>query len=242
MQADPLSQLLMELVGLAHPGPDNPNVAPTETVPVLRVGDDGAAEIVPMRWWLTPFWAKELTTRYSMFNAKSETAAKSPAFKEPFVKRRCVVPVSGFYEWSRNQSPHQEPAGTGKGAAKTPYFMVPRDHDGLLLAGLWDRWRNRESGDELLSFTVLTTQADAALEFVHHRQPVMLSLDEARQWLDTDIATSELEHLLHARLPMALEAVPVSTAINNARNKAPDCVVPVADPVSLASTDSGGVH
>ena len=123
--SDPLSQLLMDLVGIAHPGPDNLNLAPTESVQVLRSTAEGGIELVPMRWWLTPFWAKELTTKYAMFNAKSETAAKSPAFKEPFKKRRCVVPISGFYEWCRQQG------------QKVPYFIVPQDSEGLLLAGLW---------------------------------------------------------------------------------------------------------
>ena len=128
--SDPLSQLLMDLVGLTHTGPDNFNLAPTETVEVLRIGPDGEPQLVPMRWWLTPFWTKELSTKYSMFDAKSETASKSAAFKEPYQKRRCVVPISGFYEWCRENG------------QKVPYFIVPEEHNGLLLAGLWDRWQS----------------------------------------------------------------------------------------------------
>ena len=219
--SDPLTQLLLEWVGLKHSGPDNFNLAPTEMVEVLRTNSEGEPELVPMRWWLTPFWAKELTTKYSMFNAKSETAHKSPAFKEPFVKRRCVVPISGFYEWCRENG------------QKVPYFIVPEEHEGLLLAGLWDSWRNRESGDELLSFTVLTTKAHSNMEFVHHRQPVMLSLDEARQWLDVEIPTAELAHLFDSRLPMDLSVIPVSTHVNNARHKDDRCVQPIGRPQSI---------
>ncbi len=91
--SDPLSQLLMERVGMRYTGQDNFNLAPTETVSVLRLGADGEPQRVPMRRWLTPLWAKELSTKYSMFNAKSETAAKSPAFKTPYQKRRCVEPI-----------------------------------------------------------------------------------------------------------------------------------------------------
>ena len=218
---DPLSQLLMDLVGLVHPGPDNFNLAPTETVQVLRMSPEGEPQLVPMRWWLTPFWAKELSTKYSMFNAKSETASKSAAFKEPYRKRRCVVPISGFYEWCRENN------------QKVPYFIVPEEHDGLLLAGLWDSWRNRETNDELLSFTILTTAANEAMKFVHHRQPVMLSLEEARQWLDLEVETSELEHLFASRLPMSLEAIPVSTFVNNARNKEARVVEPIGRAVHI---------
>ncbi len=228
VSSGPLSHLLMQLVGMVHPGPDNLNLAPTETVQVLRLNDDGEPELVPMRWWLTPFWAKELSTKYSMFNAKAETAHKSAAFKEPFRKRRCVVPVHGFYEWSRSQTPHNS-AGD-----KLPYFIVPEGHEGLLIAGLWDRWRNRESGEELLSFTVLTTSAAEGMQFLHHRQPVMLSLSEALQWMDMSVPTEALAELLAPRLPMGLEAVPVDLAVNNARNKDARCVAPSGPEISIA--------
>ena len=224
--SDPLTQLLMEFVGIPYTGGDNLNLAPTETVQVVRLSSDGSPELVPMRWWLTPFWAKELTTKYAMFNAKSETAHKSPAFKEPFVKRRCVVPISGFYEWCRQNN------------QKVPYFIVPEEHDGLLLAGLWDSWRNKEAndglGETLLSFTILTTAANEAMKFVHHRQPVMLSLEEARAWLDLDTPTQELKYLFDSRLPMDLSAIPVSTHVNNARNKDDRCVTPLGDGVPIS--------
>lgn len=219
--SDPLSQLLLDLVGMTHPGPDNLNLAPTETVQVLRMGTEGDPQLVPMRWWLTPYWAKELSTKYSMFNAKSETAHKSAAFKTPYQKRRCVVPVSGFYEWCRQNN------------QKLPYLIAPHEADGMLLAGLWDAWRNRESGEELLSFTILTSDANDALRFVHHRQPVMLSTDEALKWLDTSIPTSELEYLFASRLPVPLDAIPVSTHVNNARNKDDRCAQPIGPVVPV---------
>ena len=225
--SDPLSQLLLDLVGLAHTGPDNLNLAPTETVQVLRVGPEGEPQLVPMRWWLTPFWAKEMSTKYSMFNAKSETAHKSAAFKTPYQKRRCVVPVTGFYEWCRQNN------------TKLPYFITSHDDDGMLLAGLWDSWQNKEADEELLSFTILTTAANTALEFVHHRQPVMLSMDEARMWLDSSRPTEELEYLFASRLPTSLDAIPVSTFVNNARNKDERCVQAIGEPVSISSSVPG---
>lgn len=230
--ADPLSQLLMAWVGLGHPGTDNFNLAPTESVYVVRMDADNTPEIVPMRWWLTPFWAKELTTKYAMFNAKSETAHKSPAFKEPYRKRRCVVPVSGFYEWCRERG------------QKVPYFIKPAEHEGLLLAGLWDRWHNKEADEELLSFTILTTAAAEPMRMVHHRQPVMLSLAQASEWLDPEQQTGDLEHLFASLLPMSLEAVPVSTHVNNARNKDERCAQAIAPPVPLlgAQIQTGAEH
>jgi putative SOS response-associated peptidase YedK len=231
VESDPLSKLLLELVRLRHPGPDNYNAAPTETIVVLRCDDNGEAELVPMRWWLTPYWAKEPGARYAMFNAKAETVDKAPAFREPFKKRRCVVPVSGFYEWARTSAP------TSDGKSKLPYYIRPHDTPGLLLAGVWDRWRNRRSGEVLESFAILTTDTGAGLGFVHDRQPVMLSLADARRWLDPHASRDQLTTLLGPTIPVALDAVPVSSYVNNARNKEVRCIEPIGEPVAVAAED-----
>lgn len=228
--SDPLARLLMELVNMPYEGRDNFNAAPTEKIPVVRIAPPGheragEPELVPMRWWLTPYWAKEVSTKYSMFNAKSETAATSPAFREPFRKRRCVVPVTGFYEWSRAQ------------AEKVPYLIRPTRHGGLLLAGLWDHWRNAESGEELLSFTILTAPAHPDFEFLHTRQPVMLSIQEARRWLEPEIPTVEMTDLFGSRLPMALDLVPVSAYVNNARNKGAQAAAAIGEPIHLGGAE-----
>lgn len=213
----------MELVGLNHPGPDNYNAAPTETIVVLRLGDDGDAQLVPMRWWLIPSWSKEPTTKYSMFNAKSETVERSAAFKKPFRSRRCVVPVSGFYEWTHN------------GGRKLPYHFVPHDDPGLLLAGIWDRWHDDAAGRAIESFAVLTCPANPGLQFVHNRQPVMLSRGEARQWIAATADPAGLKALCGPHLPMPLDAVPVSSYVNNARHKDARCVEPVGPVVAVAA-------
>jgi putative SOS response-associated peptidase YedK len=222
VSASPLSDLLIELVGMAHPGPDNYNTAPTETVTVLRIGDDERPELVPMRWWLTPYWAKEMSAKYAMFNARSETVANSPAFREPFRKRRCVVPVSGFYEWARS------------GSQKLPYYLTAHEAAGLLLAGVWDRWHNPESGELLESFAVLTCPANERLKFVHKRQPVMLSMADAHRWLDPALPASDRNELFDSCLPVAMDAVPVSSYVNNARNKTARCLDPIGRIVDIA--------
>lgn len=219
VSSDPLTVLLMELVGMAHPGPDNHNAAPTENIVVLRLGEDAQPELVTMRWWLTPFWSKEVSTRYSMFNAKSETAAKSPAFREPFRKRRCVVPVSGFYEWVREND------------TKLPYYITPHDSPGMLLAGLWDRWSNPDTDEFLESFTILTSAAAPGMEFVHKRQPVILSMADAHRWMDP--GNEEFASLISSSMPYELDAIPVSTYVNNARHKDARCLEPLAAPIHI---------
>ena len=228
--ADPLTRLLMELVNMPYVGRDNFNAAPTERIPVLRIvpagqPNAGAPELVPMRWWLTPYWAKEVSTRYSMFNAKSETAATSPAFREPFRKRRCVVPVTGFYEWCRDQD------------QKVPYLIRPSRHGGLLLAGLWDSWHGDGSDEEQLSFTILTAPAHADFSFLHTRQPVMLSIQDARRWLEPELPTAEMTDLFDSRLPMALDLIPVSNYVNNARNKGVQAGEATGEPVHLGGLE-----
>ena len=125
VSSGPLTLLFMDMVSQPYPGQDRHNVAPTEDVVVLRATESGELKAAALRWWLTPYWSKEPTTRYSMFNAKSETLATSRAFKEPFARRRCLVPIAGFYEWAR------------QGDRKVPNYIRPHADDGLLLAGVW---------------------------------------------------------------------------------------------------------
>jgi putative SOS response-associated peptidase YedK len=223
VSSSPLSDLLIELVGMPHPGPDNYNAAPTETVVVARMGADEQPELVPMRWWLTPFWAKEVSTKYAMFNARSETVEKSPAFREPYKKRRCVVPVSGFYEWARSNQ------------QKLPYYLVPHEAPGMLLAGIWDSWQNAETGEVIESFAVLTCPANEQLKFVHNRQPVMLTMTDAHRWLDAGVEPLELKELFDSSVPVELDAVPVSSYVNNARNKDARCIEPIGHRLSIAA-------
>jgi putative SOS response-associated peptidase YedK len=148
-----------------------------------------------------------------MFNARSETMARSPAFRGPFRHRRCVVPVSGFYEWLR------DPDGR-----KHPWLLGPGEDDGLRLAGLWDRW---ERFDESLdSFTIVTTAAAPGLRWLHARQPVVLAADEAETWLAADADAGDLVELCASRLAVPLTATPVSAKVNDARYRGPACLEP----------------
>jgi putative SOS response-associated peptidase YedK len=221
ISSSPLAELFLAWLD-EPPGPglypeDVYNVAPTESVPVIRRNREGVPEAVAMRWWLTPHWSKEVSTKYSMFNAKAETLVKSRAFREPFQRRRCLVPVAGFYEWVKD------------GGKKLPYYIRPSGDDGLMLAGIWDRWRGPEQTVE--SFAVVTTAVNENLAFVHNRQPVLLDAEAARRWLDPDVALEDLQALLGSTLPCELMAIPVSTYVSNSRNAGPRCIEPIGKPV-----------
>ena len=218
--SDPLVEVFVELTGEPYPGADNRNTAPTE--PAWIVGqsrDEARRGATEARWWLTPYWSKTLATRYAMFNARSETLRTSPAFKVPFRRRRCVVPVCGFYEWTRT------PRG------RMPYYIRPTGEKPMLLGGVWDRWRDKASGDSSIGFAVVTTPANPNLAFIHDRQPLMLSFDDACAWMDRSTPTEDLMAMLTPALPAALDAVPVSTHVNNARNKGPVCTQPIGETI-----------
>ena len=217
------------LVGHPFPGEGNVNTAPTEPVWIVRNRSSklgGGLEAAQASWWLTPYWCKTRKPKYATFNAKSETLAKSSTFREPFARRRCVVPITGFYEWRK------------AGGVRRPYFVRPQAGP-MLLAGVWDRWRSRpaQSGEEIEvieSFAVVTTAVRPELSFIHNRQPAMLSPQSARLWLNREAAQGELQALLAPRIPYDLAAVPVSNYVGDPRNKERRCATPVGDAVLIA--------
>ena len=218
--SDPLAEIFLEFTGQPYPGADNRNTAPTEEAWIVGQSSAGR-RATSARWWLTPYWSKTLATRYSMFNARSETLPTSPAFREPFRRRRCVVPVCGFYEWTRTRR------------GRMPYYVRPAGERPMLLGGIWDRWRDPVSGDATVGFAVVTTAANRNLAFIHDRQPLMLSFDDACAWMDRRTPTEDLMAMFGPALPEALEAVPVSTHVNNARNKEPLCTEPIGEAVPV---------
>ncbi len=227
MLSDPLAQFLLEVMGVEYQGFDQVNLSPTADVFVLIQPVGGSVEAVPMRWWLVPAWSDGPSTQYAMFNARVESASRSPAFRGPYRTQRCLVPVTGYYEWTKY-------AGQ-----KLPTLVRPRDSGGMFLGGLWDRWT--KGGQEILSFTILTTQACESLSRIHARQPVILSNSEALSWLDMSISTKVLESVLRPRLSVALELVPVSTYVNKTINQLRKCMEPIGQSASLEIDIPGGL-
>jgi len=194
---------------------DRFNIAPTEDIPAILSDAEGHRTIRRLRWWLVPSWADEPSTKYSMFNARSENLLKSRAFSQPFKTRRCVIPVSGYYEWQK------------AGDRKLPFYIKPEVEDGFAFAGLWDRWQR---GDQIIdSCSIITTQAHGAIRHIHDRMPVQLGVDQMDEWLDTNSDAPALQRLFVPRLPASLEIIPISDYVNNSRNKGNRCIQPIAD-------------
>ncbi len=185
------------------------NVAPTQSAPVIIQGRQGERRMGLMRWGLVPFWAESPALGGRLINARSETAATKPAFREAWRRRRCVVPADGFYEWRK-----PEAGGTG---GKTPFWIHRGDGRPLGMAGLWERWRGSESGDELHSFTILTRPASAWMSPLHDRMPALLEGDAIGAWLTpgADLPPSD---------GIRLSAHEVSRRVNSPANDEPECI------------------
>jgi putative SOS response-associated peptidase YedK len=194
------------------------NVAPSRKVPVCRIAADGDRELVLLRWGLVPHWAKEVSDRYRMINARAETVHEKPAFRTPFRRRRCLVPADGYFEWK---------AGPQR---KQPYFIHRKDETPLFLAGLWDRWEKSNDGP-LESFSIVTTCASERLAAIHDRMPLIIEEADRGTWLDPALEDARrLLPLLHPHPETELTLTPVSTYVNNPRHDDSRCLQPVAAP------------
>jgi putative SOS response-associated peptidase YedK len=178
------------------------NVAPTDPVPVVRVsGRAGGRVLDRAKWGLIPSWADDPKAGSRMINARAETVATSPAFKASFAKRRCLVPADGWFEWVRD------------GQRKQPYFMTPEDGSVLAFAGLWSRWRG-----EVLTSTILTTEAIGGLSGVHHRMPLILPRERWAEWLEGDAPS--LRPMSPEDLAL-IEIRPVGADVGKVQNNGP---------------------
>jgi putative SOS response-associated peptidase YedK len=159
------------------------NVCPTDPADVV-VPNEGACDLVRMRWGLVPYWwSKPLKKlRLATFNARVEMVTTKPFFREPFKKRRCLMPVSGYYEWE------DTPSG------KQPHYFTARDGSPVLtIAGLWDEWKNRETGERIKSCAMIITEPNDFIAEVHDRMPVLLRPDQFDHWLSGCMTVEELQ-------------------------------------------------
>lgn len=192
------------------------NIAPTQPVPVIRQNPkEPIRELSLARWGLIPLWAKDSSVAATMINARSETAASKPAFRDALRFRRCLIPADGFYEWQR----------TGK--TKQPYCFEVNDGELFAFAGLWDRWKDA-SGKSIETCSILTTTPNAVTSAVHDRMPVILDPDSYELWLDPGMTKVEaVSDLLRPCDSRQMRSYPVSTRVNSVRDDDEQCCQPV---------------
>ncbi len=190
------------------------NIAPTKGV--LTVTNAAGREAGLMKWGLIPFWAKDLKIGARMINARAETVAEKPAFRNALKKRRCLVLADGYYEWQKT------PAG------KLPFRIVVGSGEPFAFAGLWETWKDPQ-GNVVPSCTIITTAACGLLAPIHDRMPVILPRQSEEIWLDPGIEDPDL--LTHMLVPAAdsdIDVYPVSTLVNNVRNDGPELISPAS--------------
>ena len=223
-----LQQLLQEL-GIDLGLPSRSNVAPTETIALVRHRDAGN-ELAEVRWWLTPRWARQVDQKYSMFNARCENLASSRAFAEPFRRRRGIVPVSSFIEWRTEEGDTASRDTASR--ARQPYLIAARNN-ALALAAVWEHWEGE--GQVIESCALVTTAAAPEFEQIHQRMPVILAADERERWLDGSVELGADDSLFAPQLKFEMSALPISRGVNNARNKALELLEPVGEALPLVA-------
>ena len=195
--------------------PPRYNVAPTQSVPVvLKV--DGSNRLKMMQWGLVPYWAKDKSIGSRLINARLETVAEKPAFKSLLSRQRCLVPADGYYEWQK------------VGRAKLPMRIVLPSRELFAFAGLWDAWQSPD-GEQLFTFTILTTEPASSVRAIHNRMPVILPPENEQLWLSNAFNSPDAIASLLSRLKPVekLEAYRVSPFVNNPVNDSPECIAEV---------------
>ncbi len=187
------------------------NIAPTQSVAAIRADDAGLRSLDMLRWGLVPFWAKDVSIGNRLINARAETVAEKPAFRQAFSRRRCLVLASGFYEWG------ETPSG------KAPFFVSPRSGECLAFAGLWEQWQGGED-TVLESCVIITTAANERLTKVHQRMPAILAADAQTRWLADETPTEERLKLLQPAPESELEVRQVRRTVNNPRNEGAELI------------------
>lgn len=191
------------------------NIAPTQLVgTVLRTPECENRQFRMLRWGLIPSWAKDSKIGAKLINARAETVAEKPAFRTAFRQRRCLVLADGFYEWQQQEHKKQ----------KQPFYFRLSDRRPFAFAGLWEHWKD-ESGEEIESCTLLTTEPNELMKPVHNRMPVILDPKDYELWLNPEVKKSELlQPLLHSYPSQEMIAYPVSTAVNKPSNDTEECI------------------
>jgi putative SOS response-associated peptidase YedK len=183
------------------------NIPPMQELPVYCVDAQQGARLTVMRWGFVPAWAREPGKGAPLNNARAETVAVKPAFRAAYRQRRCLVPMNGFYEWNRS------------GSQKLPYYVQMRNEELFAVAGLYECWPGNADAPAMMTFTVLTTAANALMAPIHDRMPVIVPPAAYEDWLDPrNTGARGLEPLLQPYPAEAMLAHPVSPRVNSVRN------------------------
>ena len=198
------------------------NVPPGSFVPIVveRLDDEGqlTRRLETASWGLVPGWAKDTKIGFKAFNARSETVLEKPMFRQSIKRRRCALPIPGYYEWETTED------------GKQPWMMSAAGDDPLFMAGLFEFWKQPDQS-WLVSTTILTMEAAGHLRDVHHRMPVFLNRGGVDEWIDPAVPSAEVPPLLETTLsqvdPASVTRHQVGKSVGNIRNDGPELITPV---------------
>jgi putative SOS response-associated peptidase YedK len=196
--------------------PPSWNVAPTDSLPVVRYdAKAGQRSLDMLRWGLIPYWAKDIKVGFANINAKAEGIESKPAFGKAFERRRCLVPFDNFYEWKKT--------GTGK----QPYAIALADRGIMALAGLWENWHS-PAGEWVRSFAIITTQPNELCAELHDRMPVVMRPEVWPAWLGEEpTSMQDLKAMLAPCPSDQMISWPVSARVGNVKNNDPSLIEPI---------------
>lgn len=193
------------------------NAAPGQKIPAI-IEERGERRLGQLKWGLVPFWAKDEKIGYKMINAKSETIQEKPAFKNLFVRKRCIIPADGFYEWKK------------VGKAKQPMRIMMKSGEPFAFAGLFDSWTSPE-GEKVHTCTIITTQPNKVVSDIHDRMPVILREQDEHLWLNRGQFDADLlQSLLIPYDESKMRAYPVSAMVGSPKNDTHECIKEISDP------------
>jgi putative SOS response-associated peptidase YedK len=197
------------------------NIAPSQ--PIAVIPNSGENILSMYTWGLIPSWSKDPTIGNRMINARAETLAEKPSFRNAYRRRRCLILADGFYEWKQESNRN----------SKTPMYIHMKNRNPFAFAGLWEIW-NSPDGSEIRSCTIITTQPNSLLEPIHNRMPVILPPDAYSRWLDPgEKQPAQLNDLLIPFHSSEMEAYPVSKMVNNTQNDSADLIHPIGDTIEI---------
>ena len=215
------TDLQLAFKGFVFPEEINPryNIAPS--LDILHITNDGEKRASKAKWGLIPFWAKDPKIGSRMINARAETLATKPAFRDAYQHKRCLILADGFFEWKKEAD----------GKTKTAVYISLKSGRPFAFAGLWDSWKQSD-GESLRPCTIITTEPNRLMATIHNRMPVILSEDNYDLWIDPDTFEPEiLNGLLRPYPDQEMLAHPVADTVNSPRNDFRDCITPVATDV-----------
>jgi putative SOS response-associated peptidase YedK len=197
--------------------PPNYNAAPSQHLPIITNSAPGQIQLV--QWGLVPGWVKDIKTALKPINARAETLAEKPSFRQLLQRKRCLVLADSFYEWQQVAPP----AGSKGKKAKVPHRILLSNEQPFAFAGLWDEWADRETGEVLPTFTIITTEPNDLMASLHNRMPVILPDRKAElAWLDDGVSADAHQHLLRPYATELMQEYTVSTLVNSPAHNSPD--------------------